>query len=187
MDDSLVLHNLRDRPFELLAALERRGRSASAVPGEEATAGREWVGVALRMAGELYLVAREETREVLSVPTQITRVPGAKPWIKGLANVRGSLLPIIDLRQFLGSGVTPQTRNTRILVVNHREVPAGLLVDEVLGFRRFAENEFSGDTLSTIVRCERYLAGAFRRAQEQWPVLSLRLLVENPGFLDAAA
>src|SRR5687768_4645361 len=139
------------------------------------------------MAGELYLVAREETREVLSVPTQITRVPGAKAWIKGLANVRGSLLPIIDLRQFLGSGTTPASRNTRILVVNHREVPAGLLVDEVLGFRRFAETEFSGDSPPTIVRCERYLAGAFRRAQEQWPVLSLRLLVENPGFLDAAA
>ncbi len=187
MDDSAALHHLRDRPFELLAALERRGRSASAVPGEEPASGREWVGVALRMAGELYLVAREETREVLSVPTQITRVPGAKAWIKGLANIRGSLLPIIDLRQFLGSGSTPMTRNTRILVVNHREVPAGLLVDEVLGFRRFAETEFSGETLPTIVRSERYLAGAFRRAQEQWPVLSLRLLVENPGFLDAAA
>jgi twitching motility protein PilI len=187
MEDSFVLQSLRDRPFELLAALERRGRSASAAPGEEVKPDREWVGVALRMAGELYLVAREETREVLSVPSQITRVPGAKNWIKGLANVRGSLLPIIDLRQFLGSGTTPPTRNTRIVVVNHREVPAGLLVDEVLGFRRFAENEFSGDTLPTIVRSERYLAGAFRRGQEQWPVLSLRLLVENPGFLDAAA
>jgi twitching motility protein PilI len=187
MEDSQALHQLRDRPFELLAALERRGRAASAVPGEEATPGREWVGVALRMAGELYLVAREETREVLSVPSQITRVPGAKAWIRGLANVRGSLLPIIDLRQFLGSGTTHASRNTRILVVNHREVPAGLLVDEVLGFRRFAETEFSGETLPTIVRCERYLAGAFRREQEQWPVLSLRLLVENPGFLDAAA
>jgi twitching motility protein PilI len=187
MEDAASLHQLRDRPFELLAALERRGRAASATPGEEPGAGREWVGVALRMAGELYLVAREETREVLSVPTQITRVPGAKGWIRGLANIRGSLLPIIDLRQYLGSGVTPTTRNTRILVVNHREVPAGLLVDEVLGFRRFAETEFSGETLPTIVRSERYLAGAFRRGQEQWPVLSLRLLVENPGFLDAAA
>jgi twitching motility protein PilI len=184
MDESLALRDLRDNPFELLAALERRGRAATAAPGEDAA--REWVGVALRMAGELYLVAREETREVLSVPSQITRVPGAKAWIRGIANVHGGLLPIIDLRQYLGSGQTPQTRNTRIVVVNHREVPAGLLVDEVLGFRRFADSEFSGSAPPTIVRCEHYLAGAFRRGQEQWPVLSLRLLVENPGFLDAA-
>jgi twitching motility protein PilI len=181
------LKSLRDRPFELLAELERRGRAVSAQVDQENTTGREWVGVALRMAGELFLVAREETREVLSVPNALTRVPGAKAWIKGLANVRGQLLPVIDLRQFLGSGVAPPTRNTRIIVVNHREIPAGLLVDEVLGFRRFAEGEFNGDVPPTVTRCERYLAGAFRRGQEQWPVLSLRSILESPGFGEAAA
>jgi twitching motility protein PilI len=183
----LELKSLRDRPFELLAELERRGRAVSASANPEASAGREWVGVALRMAGDLYLVAREETREVLGVPSTTTRVPGAKPWIKGLANVRGQLLPIIDLRQFLGSGITPVTRNARIVVVNHREIPAGLIVDEVLGFRRFAESEFTGDAPPTVARCERYLAGAFRRGNEQWPVLSLRNVLESPAFAEAAA
>ena len=46
-----------------------------------------------------------------------------------------------------------------MLVVNHREMPAGLMVDEVLGFRRFYEGEFSADLPPTLVRCERYLAG----------------------------
>ena len=64
--------------------------------------------------------------------------------------------------------------------------PAGLLVDEVLGFRRFAESEFSGDAPPTVVRCGRFLAGAFRRGAENWPVLSLRTLVESPSFQDAA-
>jgi len=183
----IELKSLRDRPFELLAELERRGRAVSAQASPETTAGREWVGVALRMAGDLYLVAREETREVLGVPQTTTRVPGAKPWIRGLANVRGQLLPVIDLRQFLGSGVTPISRNTRVVVVQHREIPAGLLVDEVLGFRRFAEAEFSGDAPPTVARCERYLAGAFRRGNEQWPVLSLRSVLESPAFAEAAA
>jgi twitching motility protein PilI len=185
--EGVALKSLRDRPFELLAELERRGRAVSAQVDQEGVAGREWVGVALRMAGELFLVAREETREVLSVPNILTRVPGGKGWIKGLANVRGQLLPVIDLRQFLGSGMSPPTRNTRIIVVNHREIPAGLLVDEVLGFRRFAESEFSGDAPPTVARCERYLAGAFRRGQEQWPVLSLRSILESPAFGEAAA
>src|SRR3977135_792138 len=153
MADEAPLKSLRDRPFELLAELERRGRAVSAQVSQEGTPGREWVGGALRMGGDLYLVAREETREVLGVPPGMTRVPGAKQWIKGLANVRGQLLPIIDLRHFLGSGITPVTRNTRVVVVNHREIPAGLLVDEVLGFRRFADNEFSGDSSPSRVRC----------------------------------
>jgi twitching motility protein PilI len=121
------------------------------------------------------------------MPSSLTRVPGAKTWIKGLANVRGQLLPIVDLRQFLGSGTTPLTRNTRIVVVNHREIPAGLVVDEVLGFRRFAEGEFSGDAPPTVARCERFLAGAFRRQAEQWPVLSLRSILESSSFSEAAA
>src|SRR5580658_2067186 len=180
MQESLGLKTLRDRPFELLAELERRGRAVTASSTSEASQAGEWVGVALRMAGELYLVAREEAREVLGVPSPLTRVPGAKGWILGLANVRGQLLPIIDLRAFLGSGPTPASRNTRIIVVNHRDIPAGLLVDEVLGFRRFADAEFSADVPATIVRCERYVAGTFRKNNEQWPVLSLRGLVEDP-------
>ncbi len=91
--EEVSLKSLRDRPFELLAELERRGRAVSASQGNDGAAGREWVGVALRMAGELFLAAREETREVLSVPNSITRVPGAKSWVRGLANVRGQLLP----------------------------------------------------------------------------------------------
>ena len=47
--------------------------------------------------------------------------------------------------------------------------------------------EFSGDAPPTVARCERYLAGAFRRAQEQWPVLSLRSVLESAAFAEAAA
>lgn len=74
-----------------------------------------------------------------------------------------------------------------MIVVNHRDIPAGLLVDEVLGFRRFAETEFQPQPPPTLVRCERYLGGAFRRSNESWPVLSLKLLVEAPSFLQAAS
>ena len=82
--------------------------------------------------------------------------------------------------------MTNTGRSTRVLVAHHREVPAGLLVDEVLGFRRFADGEFSGHPPPTIARCERYLAGAFRRGPESWPVFSLRTLLESPEFLQAA-
>ncbi len=98
--------------------------------------------------------AREETREVLSYPSVVTRVPGAKPWIRGIANVRGQLLPVVDLRAYPGGGMTNTNRSTRVLVAKHREVPAGLLVDEVLGFRRFADGDFSATPPPTIVRCE---------------------------------
>jgi twitching motility protein PilI len=181
------LRSLRDRPFELLKELEKRSRNVNAGNAPEAAAGHEWVGVAFRMGGETFLVAREETREVLGYPAVITRIPGAKNWVKGLANIRGQLLPMLDLRQFLGSGATTPGRNTRIVVANHREIPAGLIVDEVLGFRRFADPEFNAEPPPTVIRCDSYLAGAFRRGGEVWPVLSLKSLVESQSFLQAAS
>jgi twitching motility protein PilI len=181
------LRSLRDRPFELLKELEKRSRTVTPGSASGPDAAKEWVGVAFRMGGETFLVAREETREVLGYPAAVTRIPGAKGWVKGLANVRGQLLPLLDLRQFLGSGATASGRNTRIIVVNHRDVPAGLMVDEVLGFRRFAESDFNPDPPPTVIRCDPYLAGAFRRGGEVWPVLSLKSLVESQSFLQAAS
>ncbi len=183
----LSLRSLRDRPFELLKELEKRSRTVTAGSTPDAAAGREWVGVAFRMGGETFLIAREETREVLGYPAVITRIPGAKSWVKGLANVRGQLLSMLDLRQFLGSGATTAGRNTRVVMVNHREIPAGLIVDEVLGFRRFAESEFNAEAPPTVIRCDAYLAGAFRRGGEVWPVISLKSLVESQSFLQAAS
>ena len=179
------LKSLRDRPFELLLELESRAKTAAA-GARESAAGQAWIGVAFRLGGETFLVARDEAREIMGVPAPLTRVPGSREWIKGLANVRGQLLPVIDLRQYLGSGETQAGRNTRVIVVNHREIPAGLLVDEVLGFRRFSEQDFHAEPPPTVIRCERYLAGSFRRGTEAWPVFSLRKLVESPAFLQGS-
>lgn len=181
------LRDLRERPFDLLREMDRRARAAAQGQPESVAAGPEWVGVAFRLGGEAFLMAREETREVLAYPAAVTRVPGARNWIRGLSNVRGQLLPIVDLRAFLGAGQTAITRSSRVLVAQHREIPAGLLVDEVMGFRRFYEGEFAADLPPTLLRCERYLAGAFKRGAEVWPVFSVRTLLESPQFMQAAA
>jgi twitching motility protein PilI len=187
MTGDSALRSLRDRPFEFLRELDRRARVAVQGEPNAAATGAEWVGIAFRLGGEAFLLAREETREVMGYPVSVTRVPGARAWIRGLANVRGQLLPVVDLRSFLGSGTTSVGRTTRVLVASHREIPAGLVVDEVMGFRRFYESEFSADLPPTLLRCERYLAGAFKRGAEVWPVFSVRTLLESPQFLQAAA
>src|SRR3974377_1558310 len=76
------LRELSDRPFELLRELERRGRAAAG--GRDAVEGREWVGVAFRLGAESFLVAREETREVMALPPGLTRVPRARGGSRGL-------------------------------------------------------------------------------------------------------
>jgi len=181
MHAAIELRSLRDRPFELLKELDRRSRESQ--HGQEASGTGEWVGVAIRSAGQQWLVPREEVREIMEFP-QTTRVPGARDWIRGITNVRGRLVPVVDLLAFNSEGPTDIRRASRLIVVNHAEIPAAILVDEVLGFRRFAVKEFNETEQA---ENESFVLGRCQRGQETWPVLSLVKLVESSRFSDVAA
>lgn len=186
MKNGADLASLVQEPFELLKELERRSRAA--VTGQSVDgSGAEWVGIAFRIGEEQFVAAREAVREVLMLPEAMTRVPGAKRWVLGIANLRGHLLPLVDLKMYLGSGRTSLKRQARVISVNHREIPAGLVVDEVSGFRRFMQHELRDGWPPTVVRCDRYLTGAWQRGHETWPVFDLFGLVESGSFLQAAA
>jgi twitching motility protein PilI len=180
------LRGLKEHPFEILRELERRSRTAQTGGPRDEAGAQEWQGIGIRLGGERFVVRRSEVREVLMVPSTITRVPGAKNWMKGLANVRGHLLPVVDLRAFLGAGPGGPERSVRVLVANDPEYPVGLMVDEVYGFRRFLEHEHTTDFPQTALRCDPFLQGAFRRGLETWPVFQLRKLLEGATFQRAA-
>jgi len=186
MSASADLKALVEQPIELLQELERRSRAAVAGQGSGSIAD-EWVGIGFRIGDEQFVANREQVREILMLPEALTRVPGAKRWLLGIANLRGHLLPLIDLKLLLGSGRTTMRRTTRVISVNHRDVPAGLVVDEVQGFRRFMNTDFSDKWPQTAVRCDRFISGAYERGQESWPIFGLYDLLESSSFLQAAA
>jgi len=179
------LREFRERPFALLREMERRAAQAASSHGEAPSA-REWVGIGFRLGDERFLAPREEVREIVACPASLARVPGAKGWVAGLLSIRGQLLTCVDLKSFLGGPATRLGRDSRILVINHRELAAGLLVDEVLGFRRFPEAARVDAPGETSLGCGRYLAGAFGQGEATWPVFSFAALSENPSFLRAA-
>jgi twitching motility protein PilI len=181
----LSLEALKDQPFELLLELERRARAAATARDGRGDSADEWVGLAFRLAGERFVTARGEVREVLPIPERLTRVPGAKPWLRGVANLRGQLLTLVDLKAFLGSGSAASDRRGRVLVVASREVPTGLVVDEVLGFRRFGSADYRSEPPATVIRCEHYLEGGFGAGAEAWARFSLMKLLEDEQFLNA--
>jgi len=180
-----ALSELRERPFALLREMERRAWRVAGEHGD-APSTRDWVGIGFRLGDERFLAPREEVREIVASPTGLARVPGAKAWIAGLISIRGQLLTVVDLNAYLGGGALRLGRDSRILVINHRELGAGLLVDEVLGFRRFPEAARVDAPGETTLRCRRYLSGAFVQADTTWPVFSLAALSESPSFLRAA-
>lgn len=180
------LRSLRETPFELLRELERRSLSSGAA-GAAVSGQGDWVGIGIRVGESLMLVPREEVREVLEYP-DITRVPGAQGWVCGITNVRGRLMPAVDVSAFIGGDPIRAKRSARMIIVNRPQIPAGLLVDEVLGFRRFASDEFRAEAEHPGLAGARDLVlGCYERGQEIWPVLSFVRLIESARFDEAAA
>jgi purine-binding chemotaxis protein CheW len=72
------------------------------------------------LKSETYAISVASIREVLEVP-QITHVPRMPPFMKGVINLRGSVVPVLDLASKFGLGDTAHTASTAIIVL---EIPA---------------------------------------------------------------
>ena len=69
-----------------------------------------------RLGDELFAVNVFKAREVLDI-TRTTRIPTAPAYMRGVINVRGNAIPVVDLRMKFGLPVTPETMHTRIIVM----------------------------------------------------------------------
>jgi len=170
---------LRDTPFELLAALERRLQTARV--DLAAGAAQFWTGLGFRLGSHWLVAPREDVREVI-VPPTLTRVPGARPWLLGLANVRGSLLPVCDLHRLLGEEHNTLARGARVLVYNSDRVPAGFLVDEVSGYKQFTPGDQRAEIVDEAGPLKPYALGGFVREGHPWLAVSLHKIVGGDAF-----
>lgn len=80
------------------------------------------------LAGEEYGVDVRLVQEIIRL-SEITQVPRAPQFVKGVINLRGRIVPVIDLKRKLALGEVEATRQARIVVVKVRDRLMGLLVD----------------------------------------------------------
>ncbi len=87
--------------LDLLVSIEQRCRKFAVGLPQQDQLQSFWEGVMFYVGEERLISPLSDIKEILNYPSAMTRVPGTKPWILGLANVRGDLLTIVDLAWFL--------------------------------------------------------------------------------------
>lgn len=155
------------------------------MPQQTADGSAERPAVAFRVGSNRLLAPLDQVAEILEFP-EVSRVPLAQPWVRGVANVRGNLLPVVDLYGFLGCQLTKVNDKTRILVINHGSIHTGLVVDEVYGMKYFMEGERAMDQAETDECLLSYVQQAYTRNDARWSELDLFSIVDTPRFLQAA-
>jgi twitching motility protein PilI len=145
----------------------------------------EWAGVIFRIGDARLACSIKQVHEFLPIPA-FTPVPGTKPWILGLANVRGDLLTVVDLAWFLNGERSEVSMRTRLLAASLRGRPVGLLVDEVFGQRHFVSDEGKKAKLPAKSPLKNFVHQQYRSGKDVWQEFDLESLFSTSEFLNGA-
>lgn len=93
--------------------------------------------VTFRIANEHYGLPIEAVKEII-VLDQVSRLPQMPDFIEGIVDLRGRIIPVVNLRKRFGLPPHSEQRPNRTVVAEIREIEVGLSVDEVIGVVRVA-------------------------------------------------
>jgi purine-binding chemotaxis protein CheW len=114
--------------------------------------------VSFRLAQEEYGVEITKVREIILVG-DITRVPQTPDYVKGLINLRSTVIPIVDLRVRFGLPETDLTGESRIMVINVAGKMIGITVDAVSEVLRIKHNQIAPPPPTVAGLGREYLTG----------------------------
>ena len=174
----------RSTSFDTLLDYEERSLAHVAGRPESIEAPGHWRGVGFRLGQRRFVSSFDEVMEILPLPP-VTPVPGAQGWMLGVANVRGSLLPVVDLKQFLEGERTVVHEGQRVLVVRQSGGNVAVIIDELFGQRTFNDSHRAEMAGENDGRYSNFVSQVYRLADMSWGVFSMLTLTRTPEFRQA--
>lgn len=146
--------------------------------GETAVSGTTEQHIIFSLANVEYTVPINNVIEI-GRPLDITSVPNVPNWTLGVANLRGDIISIVDLRMFLGMPVEEYGENGRLLVSQSQieDITIGLLVDRVSGIGNLQPHQISAPTAPIQDEVAPYLRGVYEHEGRMLVVLNLDKLL----------
>jgi twitching motility protein PilI len=170
----------------MLRDMERRARGESDASSAVQGAGDVWRGIGFSVGERRLVSSMADINEVMHLP-KLARVPGAKDWLMGIANLRGALLPVVNLHGLLRGQPATLSRDSRILVIEKDEILSGLAVEEVFGVKHFLEEQRLPDAAASENWLSPYVVGSFHVADAIWEIFDVHALIAAPAFMQVAA
>lgn len=133
--------------------------------------------VGFRLDAEEYGVPITDVQEIIRLRTvSITRIPNAPRFVEGVVNLRGRMVPVVDLRGRFGLSAVEHARSTRVVVLRLADRTFGIVVDEVTEVVRVPSNEI--EMLPDLVAGpgSRFVTGVARVGDRMVVVLDLNRL-----------
>jgi twitching motility protein PilI len=171
-------------PFDLLLSYQQRALDIhgdiQAIPDVR----EQWTGLAFQLGEQILVIEMSEVDEIVDTPN-CARVPNTKLWFLGIGNIRGKLIPITDLHEFVYQTGTLNRTGTRVLTCSDGESTTGILVDNILGLRRFYADERFANTAELPPGLNPFVRHSYQRYDSVYPVFQIKEFVKSSEFLQA--
>lgn len=138
-------------------------QDATAAANDTAVVWETWV--TFQVAGETFAFPVGFVQEILRVGT-ITRVPDAPYPVRGIVNVRGRVIPVVDLRLRLGLAAAEPGPTARVLIATLRGRVIGLLVDAVAQVERIDRTQVEDLPDDVVTEHSEYITGVYPRGRD---------------------
>jgi len=171
--------------FQALVDLARQSLHSAAGLPAQVDIKPHWSGIGFELMGKRFVAPMGEVSEMLEVPAS-TRLPGVQPWVRGVANVRGRLLPLFDMGVFFGDQLSSMRKQHRVLILETEGLYSGLIVDRVFGMQHFPVDTYNSTLDDSADDVSDYVEGCYQVNGVEWGVFSPGKLAQEPTFLNAA-
>lgn len=140
---------------------------------------RQFIG--LLIANEEFLLPIEVMNEIIMIH-QLTFVPRSPTYIEGVINLRGKILPAINLRKMMGYSTVAPTQASRIIIANYEEVVTGLIVDGITYVISLDPDQVEEQTLSSKGNGAELIKGISKRGEQVNGILDIAKVLTEVGY-----
>ena len=110
------------------------------------------------LSERLFALRVLDVQEILEDSEKITKVPTTPHFLRGVINLRGEIVPVVDVRDVLHLPVKPKTRESRIMIVNIKHVQLGILVDAIKEVTWIDKHAMQPDAIQTGISDGKFIA-----------------------------
>ncbi|MBF0399145.1 MAG: purine-binding chemotaxis protein CheW [Magnetococcales bacterium] len=129
-----------DQPEKSIQQLQERAKRSAREFATRNEEGKIFTVVEFSINSECYAIELIHIREIFPLK-ELTEIPGVPPFIRGVVNMRGQIISVVDIRQFFELPAKGFSDSSRIIVLRSPEMEYGILADAILGIRAIPESE----------------------------------------------
>lgn len=174
---------LPSAPGRVSETLRARARKLARPIGRREADGSKLDVVEFRLAGEVYAVENIYVREALRLEN-LTPLPCVPAFVRGIINVRGEILPVIDVKKFFDLPDAGITDLHRVIVVQAEGTEVGILADTVTGVRSISRDRVQPSLPTLTGIREAYLRGV---SDDHVVILDVKKMLSDPRLAEETA